>query len=261
MENNSNDYKIITKKFLFLFIGIIVASFGVIPYATDLLSKLPKDSVGLIPPDFVIGLLFVIQLSITAIIGLVISKQLNFGTLVLESIVTKKDIGIKWKSFILSSIFIGIIIGSILLLSDYIFYKLGASLTFFNADDLPSWYNGLIGSFFGGIGEEIIFRLFFMSLLIYLLNLIIRNKDKTPKTWTVWTAMVFIAIVFGLAHLPLTESLSALTTLVVIRAILLNSIGGIGFGFLYWKKGLLYAMIAHFFADITLHVIAVSIFG
>ncbi|WP_350445920.1 CPBP family intramembrane glutamic endopeptidase [Anaeromonas frigoriresistens] len=243
-----------------LFIGIILASFGAVPYAKELLSQLPEDAVGIIPSDFVLGLLMVIQLSIFATLGLFISRKVNLGAPVLESIVTKKETNIKWSSFILSSIAIGFSIGSFLLLSDFIFYKLGSSLSFF-ASELPAWYKGLIGSFFGGIGEEIIYRLFFMSLLVWLINLVVRHKENTPKPWIIWVSMISAAILFALAHLPMTTSLASLTALVVIRAILLNSIAGIGFGLLYWKKGLLYAMIAHFFADITLHVIAVLIFG
>jgi membrane protease YdiL (CAAX protease family) len=38
----------------------------------------------------------------------------------------------------------------------------------------------------------------------------------------------------------------------VLRAIVLNGIGGLVFGWLYWKKGLEYAIAAHFIADIVL---------
>ncbi|MCK7526806.1 MAG: hypothetical protein MZV64_59015 [Ignavibacteriales bacterium] len=46
-----------------------------------------------------------------------------------------------------------------------------------------------------------------------------------------------------------------LTPLVITRAIVLNGLAGIGFGWLYWKRGLEFAMIAHFSADIVLHVL------
>jgi len=47
-----------------------------------------------------------------------------------------------------------------------------------------------------------------------------------------------------------------LTTIVVVRTVLLNSIAGVLFGWLYWRRGLLAAMVSHFSADIVLHVIA-----
>ena len=47
-----------------------------------------------------------------------------------------------------------------------------------------------------------------------------------------------------------------MTPLLIARALVLNGIGGIVFGWLYWKRGLLAAMLAHFSADIVLHVAA-----
>ncbi len=41
----------------------------------------------------------------------------------------------------------------------------------------------------------------------------------------------------------------------VTRASVLNGIPGLAFGWLYWKRGLESAMVAHFSADILLHVI------
>jgi len=43
-----------------------------------------------------------------------------------------------------------------------------------------------------------------------------------------------------------------LTPLVVVRAIILNGIGGVVFGWLFWKKGIESAIIAHFETDIFL---------
>ena len=54
------------------------------------------------------------------------------------------------------------------------------------------------------------------------------------------------ALLFGAGHLPTTATLMPLTPLVITRALLLNGLGGIVFGWLYWKRGLLAAMLAHF---------------
>ncbi len=258
MKENTTSTSIF-KVFPILFILIILASFGGVPYAKDLLTKLPADAVGYIPPDSMLGMLFVIQLSVVTVLGLILSEKVSLGAPVLEAIVTGKT-HISWSSMLLSSGIIGFMLGSLLLVSDYVFYRVGSPLSFFTTE-LPPWYKGLVGSFFGGIGEELIYRLFFMTLLVWIINLGIRNKGKTPKAWTVWAAMIIAAILFSLAHLPIASSLSEVTMIVATRGILLNGIAGIGFGYLYWKKGLLFVMIAHFTADITLHVIAVLLFG
>jgi membrane protease YdiL (CAAX protease family) len=41
----------------------------------------------------------------------------------------------------------------------------------------------------------------------------------------------------------------------VITVISLNALVAVGFGYLYWKRGLESAMLAHFSADVVLHVL------
>jgi membrane protease YdiL (CAAX protease family) len=48
---------------------------------------------------------------------------------------------------------------------------------------------------------------------------------------------------------------SKLNPLVITRALVLNGLGGLAFGWLYWKQGLESAMIAHLSTDIVVHVI------
>ncbi len=51
-----------------------------------------------------------------------------------------------------------------------------------------------------------------------------------------------------------------LSPAVVARALVLNGVGGVVFGWLYWRRGLLAAMVAHFSADVVLHVLAPLLF-
>ena len=70
-----------------------------------------------------------------------------------------------------------------------------------------------------------------------------------------------VAVLFGLGHLPATAAMVPLTTLVVARALVLNGLAGVVFGWLYWRRDLLAAMVAHFSADIVLHVLAAPLLG
>lgn len=71
-----------------------------------------------------------------------------------------------------------------------------------------------------------------------------------------WAAIILAAFLFGVGHLPAATATGMdLTLLLTLRIILLNAVGGIIFGWLYWKKGLEAAVIAHFTADIGLHVV------
>jgi membrane protease YdiL (CAAX protease family) len=102
-------------------------------------------------------------------------------------------------------------------------------------------------------------RLFFMTLLIWIASKLIKSKEIIKNNFVMWSAIVISGIVFGAAHLPITASIATITPIIVIRALVLNGIGALVFGWLYWKKGLEFAMISHFVTDIVLHVIFISI--
>ena len=97
--------------------------------------------------------------------------------------------------------------------------------------------------------------------LAWLLGLVWREAPGRPAAGAFWTANLGAAILFGLGHLPATAALVPLTSFVVLRAIVLNGIGGVVFGHLYWRRGLEAAMLAHFSADIVLHVLTPLVFG
>jgi membrane protease YdiL (CAAX protease family) len=88
-----------------------------------------------------------------------------------------------------------------------------------------------------------------------------KTETGKPTKVGVWLAIILASIIFGIGHLPTVAAITALTPILVARTIILNSIGGIIFGWLYWKKGLESAMIAHFSADIVLHVIPAILIG
>ena len=59
-------------------------------------------------------------------------------------------------------------------------------------------------------------------------------------------------------HLPNAAMVMHITPTVVVLALVLNGIAAIPFGYLYWKRGLESAMIAHFCADFAIYVIGVT---
>lgn len=112
---------------------------------------------------------------------------------------------------------------------------------------------GFFASFYGGIAEELQLRLFLMTLLVWLMTLAGRHR---PKPALFWVAIAIAAIAFGAGHLPAAKQVWGLSDIVVVRTIALNAVGGVVFGWLYWKRGLEMAMLGHFAADIVLHVLA-----
>ena len=120
---------------------------------------------------------------------------------------------------------------------------------------MPVWKR-FLACFYGGLCEETLMRLFLLSLVMWLLGKFWKAPSGLPASGAFWTANILVAVAFGAGHLPLASQLTVLTPLLVTAIISLNGIVGLGFGYLYWKRGLESAMLAHFSADIVLHVLS-----
>ena len=120
----------------------------------------------------------------------------------------------------------------------------------------PAW-QGLLAAFYGGVAEALILRLGVMSFLVWLDARLTRTTE--PGASVMWSAVVLTALLFGIGHLSLDRSHLASDSARGRRACCFNGIGGLVFGWLYWKRGILAAMLAHFTADILVHVIAASL--
>ena len=112
---------------------------------------------------------------------------------------------------------------------------------------------GFLASFYGGIGEEVQLRLFFVTLLAWGMS---RMSGGRVVGWQLGLAVGVAAIAFGLGHLPAAANLWPLDAVVVVRTVLLNAIAGLVFGWFYVRHGLESAMLSHFAADLVLHVAA-----
>jgi hypothetical protein len=84
-----------------------------------------------------------------------------------------------------------------------------------------------------------------MSLLVWIAWKVFKQGITSPSQGIYQGAIVLAALVFGLLHLPATAAIVPLTPLVIIRALLLNGIAGIAFGWLFWQYSLEAAMLAH----------------
>ncbi|MCD4714411.1 MAG: CPBP family intramembrane metalloprotease [Clostridiales bacterium] len=110
---------------------------------------------------------------------------------------------------------------------------------------------------YGGIIEEVLLRLFMMSLIVFLIAKITRTSSEslTGKKGIYVTAIVLAAVLFALGHLPATIQLLGVSVPIIIRMFLLNGLAGIGFGYLYWKKGLNHAMLAHMMTHVFVQLV------
>ncbi len=112
---------------------------------------------------------------------------------------------------------------------------------------------GLLVSVGAAIGEEVWFRLGLMTILVWLLMRLLGHQELRPIV--VWTIILVTSIGFGLAHLPQLLSYGAGSLVGVMGTIFGNTIVGILYGWCYWRRSLVAAILAHFSVDIALHVI------
>lgn len=99
---------------------------------------------------------------------------------------------------------------------------------------------------YGGVVEELLMRLFLMSLLAFLGWKLFFRREKQPPTGVIIAANALAALLFAAGHLPATVGVfGTLTPLILARCFLLNGGFGLVFGRLYRKYGIQYAMLSH----------------
>ena len=177
------------------------------------------------------GILFGV---ILASIGIVLSKKINL-----------------WKEFridkkaILATAIITIIGALVLFPGDKLIFGSFNTWVYKQYITKPTIYKMVGGLLVGGIIEEIMMRLFFMSLIVFIISKLLYKSKKEIPTLVFIIANVLSALLFAAGHLPSTATMTVLTSVIIIRCFLFNGGLGLCFGYLYRKHGIGYAMISH----------------
>lgn len=102
---------------------------------------------------------------------------------------------------------------------------------------------------YGGLTEELLLRFGFMTLIVWIVFKITKQLNSN----TYWTGIFLASILFAVGHLPVAFTAVDSPSFSLLSYILIgNSIAGIFFGWLYWKKGLEAAFIGHIFAHVAM---------
>jgi membrane protease YdiL (CAAX protease family) len=251
------------------FILLGAAAFGLIailPYSLALQAEIIKHVRLPLPLLLLVAIQILEQVLIFGIaiaIGLFFANRIGLGTPILETRLNGGSITDKIRAIAPISIILGILPSLLIIgLDVYIFQpalkaQLGsqASALSLAGAATPAAWKGFLASFYGGFNEEILLRLCVLSFLAWLGRFLAKTSDGKPTTSVLWIANILAALLFGLGHLPATSLLLPLTPLVILRAVVLNGLAGIAFGYLYFTRGLESAMLSHFTADLILHVL------
>ncbi len=108
---------------------------------------------------------------------------------------------------------------------------------------------------YGGITEEVLLRWGLMTVLVWVPWRVVQKRAGSPRAGWVVAAILVTALMFGAGHLPVAWLLAGgLTLPLVLYVIAANSIFGLAAGFLYWRRGLEAAIIAHMAVHVVLLV-------
>lgn len=102
---------------------------------------------------------------------------------------------------------------------------------------------------YGGLTEELLLRFGFMTLVVWIIFKITKHLNNS----TYWTGIVLASILFAVGHFPVVFNAVQDPSMLLLTFVLIgNSIAGLFFGWLYWKKGLEAAFIGHIFAHVAM---------
>ncbi len=234
----------------------IVAIFATLPFLLSLDGMASGLAVN--PPFLLIGYLlgFSAIYAVIIYLGLVLAKAAGIKLPALEGLTGDKTVAQSVGKFWVDSLILGMIFALIVGVVELLFVNIFDLRIIQNSLD-GSLAERILAAFYGAINVEIVMRLFLMSLITFVLLKL--NRDKKLGSVGMWTAILTTAVLFGLAQLPGLSSIVEITPIVVIRVLAVYLIANGLFGYLYWKNGLVSAMMAHFAYEITLFVVLPTI--
>jgi hypothetical protein len=171
-------------------------------------------------------------------IGLYLAGRIGLGVPAVEGQLKRGEIS-DWAGRVLALSLIVAIAGSL----PFLLVNLNV-----NPEGYPASWMLFLASVQAGVREETFMRLFLMTTLAWLGGLVQREKDGRPSPTVMWCAVILSGFLFGWAHIdevvPTPEIYAAL-----VGILLVSTMFGIVFGWLYWKQGLESAILAHIMVD------------
>ena len=213
--------------------GVFIGMYLLDSYPEEIRQQITEQGIN----SFLMGLITAVQ---SAGYGLVLG---TVGILLGKKTGLWKDERKLEKKPLIRTAVVAILSGLLLILPDLLFFGNYSEVIRDSYTVKPTVSYILASVIYGGVIEEVMLRLFTMSLVAFLLQKLFRKEIATVGILI--AANVIAALLFAAGHLPTTAMLMGISPLIIFRCFLLNGGFGLLFGWLYRKYGLRYAMLAH----------------
>ena len=222
---------------------------------TAIIAMVPPTEGTTIPPLWVIKILSLIQptllLALAVFGGVSLSPKVNLSAPAFEAWASDKSFVAALKPQIIPGVIAGVIAAVVIVFS-WAFLR-----PFMPADFVTraEAFNRLIPLptrlWYGGITEELLLRWGLLTLLVWAAWRVFQRGRREPGAVCYVGAILISSIVFGVGHLPVAVAIGGpLIMPVVAYVITANAVFGLIAGYLFWRKGLEAAMIAHMLAHV-----------
>ena len=237
-----------TYLFLILILAVSAAIVSMLPMGIEIKGmedmKLPASPWVIALANFFI---MIIVYGGLGLIGIFLGKKTIIPDLWNEAINNK-------QRFIIPFI-VGFVCGFLMIATDQLFFH------FTGLDKIPHpiFPASIFASITAGIGEEIVFRLFFISFWLWLIGKVLFETKHYQTIF--WILAVFSILIFTGAHLPSVMILYDINNFGEIPAnllfelLILNGIVSFAAIWYFKKYGILAAIGIHFWADIIWHTV------
>jgi len=243
-------------KVLFVLVGLIIpAMFAILPYTINV------QNVSLGWETLVVDrLVNILLISVLGGVGLLLANRIGIGMPFVEAWLKREPIAYRFRQITAIAWISAVVLVVLAIFLHTVVFdpplnamldQLGVTIP--EETNTPPLYR-LLAAISAGITEETLFRLFGLSLIAWLGGLLFHDPDGRPNLIIFWAANILFALAFGAAHLPTEAAIGLpLNPLVITSTLVLNGIGGLIFGWLFWTFGLESAVLAHILADILRH--------
>lgn len=222
----------------------------------------PLERIVPIPaPALIVRVLALIQpaiLTMVAIaVGCALAPRVTLGAPLIEAIATGRPTGPVLRCQLPPALLVALAIAPVL-----IAYQIYAAPLLIGHSPLAQALTKLdiplaTRLLYGGIVEEVLTRWGLVSLLAWI-GWRLAGRPVTIGAVTYIAAIVLAALAFGFGHLPILLAMKIDPSAWLTAAVVLgNAVPGIAFGWLFWRRGIEAAMMAH----ATTHLVAALVVG